>query len=140
MLAKEYTGQNTGYWCFAKIEPDVTWSTVFKAFFNLLTVTSRSVFWLFLKTSKHKITMKSLRNLVSRRVIKAMLDQETENTKTSNKFIFLCRARLSSRTSPKNKSRIEEASPNRTRRNKRSRNTRGARRSCRKKWPFKTMF
>ena len=35
---------------------------------------------------KHKDTMKSLRNLVSRRANKVMLDQGTDNTETSNQI------------------------------------------------------
>ena len=39
-----------------------------------------------MKTLKYKNTMKSLRNLVSRRAKKMMLDQETDNTETSNQI------------------------------------------------------
>ena len=49
---RDYTGQKAGYWhnyVLQKSKHDhhvaMTWSTAFKAFFSLLTVTSHLVFW-----------------------------------------------------------------------------------------------
>ena len=72
--------------------------------------------------------MKSLRNLVSRRANKAMLDHETDNTETSYQTDISVGGQ-----DQKTKSRIKEIYPNRTRRDKRGRNTGGARRNCRTK-------
>ena len=71
--------------------------------------------------------MKSLRNLVSRRANKAMLDQETDNAKTSNQIDISIASSSKQEKKAKKQNQGLKTYPNRTRRDKRGRNTGGAR-------------
>ena len=63
--------------------------------------------------------MKSLKNLVSRRTNKAMLDQRTDNTETSNQIDISVASSSKQQDITKNaKLRTEGTSPNPTRRDK----------------------